>query len=277
LQQHSPTQHQLATPKIPAVNALSLLSANTMELIQQLKYNFARNLQQLRAKNKLTQAGLAEQLNTQFKEYGLDIQRTSIVNYEAENALPRLDVMHCIARFFGSSIDAMLDNAANAPKTSALAKAPEKHYGPAFYTPYPDQPDTEQQTTGRGLSADTLKTVVNRCSEALAYRQFFQEFMHQFYHTLLNEASTEAERAQIRTTLHKIFLGCRVSKGKFFQDLINNALSDHEKEVFLAFQDATLSSGQIAEAMGTTTENLAQVFANAQAKLNEYLTKQSNF
>ncbi|MEI7587017.1 helix-turn-helix transcriptional regulator [Runella sp.] len=240
-----------------------------MRLVDKLKKNFAQNLQMLRTRNKLTQAGLADELNDRYQNFDFDIQRTSIVNYEAESAMPRIDALYCIADYFGKTIDQIISpnmDAATLVHRWMNPAGPEPNMRVA--SERYESSKHEQMNSGAPASYEAyLNGILTGYVDALAYRQFYVEFLKRFMFELQKDARNLEEREKINGIFDKTFLGCWISKSKYFQDLAANLLDEVELKVFLAFQENS-SLEMIAKGLEMDEQQVVEIFANAQLKIN---------
>lgn len=243
-----------------------------MRFGDKLKRNFAKNLQTLRTRNNLTQAKLVDELNEKYKSHDIELQRTSIVNYEAEGAMPRIDALFCIAQHFGKTIDEIISPAMDRP---------------AFLSPWMIQERSlesgvqrEREPWNRGAHAGdfgkstarssdlNLDAILTTCVDSLAHRQFHIELLKKLYQLLLKEAKNEEDLERLGTMFHKTYLGCVISKSKYLQELAETMLNEQERSVFMAFQDADTTTNLVAKALEMTDEEVVAVFISAQTKMS---------
>lgn len=242
-----------------------------MSLGNTLKKNFAKNLQNLRMKSDLTQAKLADALNEKFKEDDIQLKRTSIVNYETEEAMPRIDALYCIAKYFGTTIDQiisptmdnpLLTNFLNPGPISAVSTLERYHLNePSLETLKNDLP-------GSGSDIDGILTT---CVDGILYRKFFLEFFKTLYQRQLNDAPTTETKKAFEKTFFKTFLSCQINKSKYLQDLAKDQLNEQEFAVFMAFQDNNTTIESVAKANDLTEPQVVEIFNKAQHKLSSVI------
>lgn len=242
-----------------------------MSLGNTLKKNFAKNLQNLRTKRDLTQAKLADALNDKYKDYDIQLKRTSIVNYETEEAMPRIDALFCIADYFGRTIDQIISPSMDKPQLIN------------FLSPGPiaDAARSERyQTTGisrvaekSGLPASGLDMdgILATCVDGILYRKFYVELLRNLYEKLYQDAPTPEDKKNFEKTFFKTFLGCQISRSQYLQDMAGNLLDEQEFEIFMAFQDNNTTIETVAMANGLTEPQVVEIFNKAQYKLSSVI------
>jgi len=194
-----------------------------MSLGNTLKKNFAKNLQNLRTQSDLTQAKLADALNDQYKDFDIQLKRTSIVNYETEEAMPRIDALFCIADYFGRTIDQIISPTMDKPLITNFLDMPGSGAGPIA------DAARSQRYQVSGISRVTEKNdapvsgldvdgILATCVDGIMYKKFYMEFLKTLYKKLLEEAPTTTEKKNFEKTFFKTFLGCQISRSKYLQD-----------------------------------------------------------
>jgi len=240
-----------------------------MRLGDKLKKNFAKNLQSLRTQNDLTQARLAEVLNDKYRDFEIGLQRTSIVNYESEGAMPRIDALYCIADYFGKTIDQIISPTMEKPVITFHQMMQEVTSGPVTTI------TTERQRSSARACSDlpelNIDSIITNCANGLQYRHFYIEVLKKLYTQLLDSAKTEEAVKQIETMFNKTFLGCLLSKSNYMQNLTKNLLNEQESEVFRLFQDNEATVTMVAKANGLTEEEVISIFNTAQSKISSVL------
>ncbi len=243
-----------------------------MKLGDKLKQNFAKNLQNLRTQNDLTQARLADVLNDKYKDFEIDLQRTSIVNYEREGAMPKIDALYCIADYFGKTIDQIISPSMEKPVLS-FHRMIQEAAGPVT-TVNTERQSSSVQTNEVNLQELNIDNLLTTCVNGLLYRQFYVEVLKQVYQQLLENAGTEGT-AKIETMFSKIFLGCLISKSKYLQNLAEKQLDEQQYDVFTAFQDNQATISMVANAKGLTEEEVICIFNTAQSKISSVIEENS--
>lgn len=242
-----------------------------MSLGNTLKKNFAKNLQNLRTQSNLTQAKLADTLNDKYKDFDIHLKRTSIVNYETGEAMPRIDALFCIADHFGRTIDQIISPTMDKPRLIHFL-------GPG---PVADAARSERyQATGiervtekndLPVSGMDIDGILTTCVDGMLYRRFYVEFLGSLYQKLYEEAPTPESKKNFEKTFFKTFLGCQISKSKYLQDLAENMLSEQEFEIFMAFQDHNTTIESVAKANDLTEPQVVEIFNKAQHKLSSVI------
>lgn len=235
-----------------------------------LKKNFAKNLQSLRTQNNLTQAKLADVLNDKYRDYEIGLQRTSIVNYETAEAMPKIDALYCIADYFGKTIDQIISPTMEKPVITFHRMMQEVAPGPVT-TITTERQSSPLRTTCENLPEVNVNSIITTCANGLMYRQFYVEVLRKLYEQLLENAKTEEAGAQIETMFNKTFLGCLLSKSNYMQTLIKDQLNEQESEVFMTFQDHQATVTMVAKAHGLTEEEVIAIFNTAQNKISSVL------
>jgi transcriptional regulator with XRE-family HTH domain len=243
-----------------------------MRLVDKLKKNFAKNLQTLRNRKELTQAKLAEQLLENYKHFDFELQRTSIVNYETESAMPRIDALYCIADYFGKTIDELISpNALEVhPQLSRIRTRiqPDGTLGRNNLEEADclvDELQVSQQ--------EQLNKILRDHVDALSYRQFYIELTKTFLLNLHKGAPTEEERMKITALFRNTFLECLSAKSGHFRDLAANMLDKEEFVVFMAFQESDGSIEMIAQGLGMDQTQVLEIYYDAQIKIKSYIER----
>lgn len=243
-----------------------------MKLGQKLKENFAKNLQTLRDKKKLTQEGLARELSNNYKGCDIDLKRTSIVGYESsDGAMPKIDALYCIAQYFGKTIDQMISPSMDNPvlvhqwMIQGPATGPNLNHEPVRLS-------KSQRDESRVQMEDlNMDSIIRTCANGMAYRQFYVEFLKQLYQELLKSAGDAAGVERFETMFQRTFMGCLISKSKYTHDLAENLLNDQERAVFLAFQQTQATTEMVATALKLTEKDVINIFNAAQNKISSIL------
>ncbi len=240
-----------------------------MQLAEKLRSNFARNLAKLRTERALTQAGLVEALNT---KYDIQLKRTTIANYEAQEAMPKIDALYCIADFFGQTIDQIIGGPAE--KTILLHPWMLKDTKPVEDLPDPGHegpPDTEKPALEESRKRlfdkmPDLDTLISEYVEGIAVRQFYVEFTRSLLRQLQENATQLDEPEKIKRLFSRTYLNSLISKSKFFQEQLENILLKNEYEVFRGFQEGS-TVRMLSEALQLTEDEVIQTFQNAKTKV----------
>lgn len=238
-----------------------------MRLGDKLKGNFAKNLKALREQQQLSRAELADALNDRYKSSGIDIQRTSIVNYESENALPRTDALYCIAHYFGKTIDQMLGEYPLQPLPAE--KVFTKNVALAAESPLADSLAATDRSDDE---MDDLNGILRGYVDAIGHRRFYLEYVSRLMQEMKADAPTDEARMQIEHRFSKTFLGCLIGKSKFFQDMAVACLDDQEYKVFMAFQERSASISMVAAALEITEEAVIAIFNSAKTKIADHIS-----
>ncbi len=246
-----------------------------MRLGDKLKRNFAKNLQSLRTRNDLTQAKLVDALNDKYKQFDIELQRTSIVNYEAEGAMPRIDALYCIADYFGKTIDQMISPTMDRPALTHQWMTPGIGLEPTVQAESgwrngsaPERSLNESAVRTDNLHLDTIMTT---CVEGILYRQFYVEVLKNLFQQLQENAATAEEREKVETMFYRTFLGCQISKSKYLQDLAETLLDEQEFKIFMFFKDSATTISMVAKALEITEETVVTTFNSAQSKISSVL------
>lgn len=247
-----------------------------MRLGDKLKKNFAKNLQNLRTQQDLTQAKLADTLNEKYRDVNIDLQRTSIVNYETGSTMPKIDALYCIADYFGKSIDQMISPTMEKPLLSHYWIGQELRQGPVT-TPEMERRNAladknEREDESHFLTQDAnVNKILATCVNGILNRQFYVEFLRTLYQKLLENAATREDKDKFEQTFLKTFLSCQLNKSKYLQDLTDNFLDEQEYEIFMAFQDTSVHIDMVAKAHGLTENEVIVIFNTAQNKISSLL------
>jgi transcriptional regulator with XRE-family HTH domain len=246
-----------------------------MSLGNTLKKNFAKNLQNLRTKKDLTQANLADALNNKYKDHDIQLKRTSIVNYETEEAMPRIDALYCIADYFEKTIDQIISPTMDKPLLTNFLDLPGIGAGPivdaARSNRYRVTGMERIREKGDVPASDLdIDGILTTCVDGIMYKKFYVEFLKALYQKLYDDAPTTEDKEKFEKTFYKTFLGCRMSKSKYLQDTARNLLEEQEFEVFMAFQDSDTSIETVAKANGLTVPRVVEIFNKAQYKLSSF-------
>lgn len=235
-----------------------------------MKKNFAKNLQRLRNQNDLTQARLAEALNEKYKDFNIQLQRTSIVNYEKEEAMPRIDALYCIADYFGRTIDQIISPTMHKPVISTPFEG-NSVSGPRYVTM--NIAAREEGSQGAGIAAGELDLdrILTACVDGIQYRQFYIEFLKRLFQTLRDEAPSTTEREKFEKTFYKTFVGCQISRSKYLQDMAQQLLNEQEFVIFMAFEENSMTVENVAKAQGITELEVIDIFNKAQYKLSAFM------
>ncbi len=244
-----------------------------MRLGDKLKKNFAKNLQSLRTQHDLTQAKLVDILNEKYKVYDIELQRTSIVNYESEGAMPRIDALYCIAEHFGKTIDQILSSSMDKPALIPQWMLRERGPEPAMPTETGQWNRVSVHADKNALrSSDVnLDAILSTCVDGMLYRQFYTDLLKKLYQQLQESAETDENREKVGILFHKTFLGCLMERSGYFQDLADKALDKHEYQVFMAFKEPAATVGLVAKGLEMTEEEVVTIFTSAQTKIASIL------
>lgn len=242
-----------------------------MRLGDKLKNNFAKNLQLLRTRNDLTQAKLVQELNSRYSD--IELQRTSIVSYETEGSMPKMDALYCIADYFGKTMDQLVSPTMDKPVLrpswleERIAEPGMQVKGECGKTPLQIGEVEKSAEQAQEVNIDHLLTT---CAEGIAYRQFYTEFLKSLYQQLLDNANKE-EQAKVDNIFSKTFLGCLVSKSKYMRDTAENLLPEPEFSVFMAFSNKDADIQLVAKGLEMTKEEVIAAFNSAQTKLSSIM------
>lgn len=247
------------------------LDCTTMRLGDKLKKNFAKNLQTLRTQKELTQAKLVDALNQKYKDFDIELQRTSIVNYESEAAMPRIDALYCIADYFGKTVDQVISATMDKPVLRHPWMAQESRPEPVLNI------ETERKSSGtfEGGDVQALQTnqadfnsILATCVDGIFYRQFYVDFAKKLFEQLQDTAGNNEDREKFATMFYRTFLGCQISRNNYFQNLAKETLEPKEFEVFMAFKDHTSGINMVAKGLGMSEEEVILIFNRAQTKMS---------
>lgn len=250
------------------IRALNIKDWRTMQLAEQLKRNFAKNLAKLRTENKLTQAGLVDELNAR---YHLNLKRASVANYEAQEAMPKIDTLYCIADYFRKTIDQVISD--NVEKTvlnyprmlrehrPAIDKGPaqEDQTIPERYMP-------QEKSNLKPENLPDINVFFQEYIDAVANRQFYVELFKKLLKEFRDNISQLKGPDQVTHLFNKTYLGCLISKSKFFQDQLETVLKGREYEVFRGFQEGS-SLRMLATALQMPEEEVLATFQSAKNKV----------
>jgi transcriptional regulator with XRE-family HTH domain len=226
------------------------------DLTVTLRRNFARNLVKLREEHHLTQAGLAEALTEQ---YDIDLKRTSLANYESGTALPKLDALYCIAKYFGKSIDEIISDQA-VPLTQRKTSQQ-----PAATTLSPPA-ETVLKQFGSGQAIGTLDELLAAYVKSLGIHHFYVEFCREFVRQLQERINELTDPAIITHIFSKTFLKYLLSEDKIIQDKIRPVLTEREFEIFHSFQKG-ITLNVLSEALQISEEEVITMFNSAKNKV----------
>lgn len=242
-----------------------------MRFGDKLKKNFAKNLQSLRTRNDLTQAKLVDVLNDKYKNFDIDLRRTSIVSYEAEGAMPKMDSLYCIADYFGKTIDQMISSSMDRPvlahpwMSQAVASAPRVAVEMEESSRLTKAGETDRSAPCTNDAE--INTILSSCVDGITYRQFYVEFLKDFLQQLRETAPTTEYREELDTIFYRTFLACQISKSKYLHDLAGNLLDKQEFSVFMAFENRNTTVDLVAKALKMSEEEVVSIFNSAQAKM----------
>jgi transcriptional regulator with XRE-family HTH domain len=235
-----------------------------MRLGDKLKRNFARNLQRLREGRGLSQMALAEQLNEKYN-HQIQLKRTAIANYEAEEAMPRIDALHCIADYFNWSIDEMLETEDRQPllrqawlntaKSSSLPESDHENNMPA-----------QSAVSAPNIHAAEISNMCRIVAEKTAIHQFYIELTKNFLSQLRTTAKEEKEQQRIDQLFSKTYLGCLIGKTKTMQEQAKDTLTEQEYDVFMAFLEPESDMTIVAKGLDIGEDEALAIFQKAQEK-----------
>ena len=236
-----------------------------MSLGDILKNNFAKNLQNLRSQNGLTQARLAEVLNEKFQVYNLQLQRTSIVNYEKKEAMPRIDALYCIAKYFGRTIDQVISD--NMDESLVVRLMEGYQTGPRAVVTQRGAPGENREKSTANAADVEIDDIMKACVDGVLHRQFFLEFSKRLYKTLCDEAPSAADRERFEKTFFRTFVGCQISKSAYLEELARKTLSNLEFEIYMAFGQRDMNIANLSKAHAKTEQEVVDIFNKAQSKI----------
>jgi len=210
-----------------------------------LKENFARQLTSLRKARNMSQEELVNALK-EASSHEIDITRSALASYENQKSLPRLDVFNAIARFFDTSMDAMLETEAGAPKR-------------------PEQPS--------GADMDELFTTLNlRLSELQRQSDYYQrecEYYKSEYEKAIRRSDKPADPTKEESRAD--FLR-RMYNYPYWQEQFRTFLTDVEFEVFYGVQN-NQTKAQMAERLALDPAEVENIFNRAKEKVLDYFNK----
>lgn len=237
-----------------------------------LKSNFARNLQRLREGRGLSQQVLAEELNRQYKNHEINLKRTAIANYETGESMPRVDAMYCIADYFGRTIDELLNEADGRPvlrqawlNSGQNSRLPE--------TLSANNIAAESAVSGQIYDATDMENMCRIVAEKTAIHHFYLELTKRFLGQVREAAGSEAEQEKINRMFSKTYLGCLISKSTTMQQRAQEALTEQEYAVFMAFAEQGSNLELIAAGLKIEPEEVVRVFQEAQQKIAHAIGK----
>ncbi len=229
-----------------------------------LKNNFAKNLQLLRTRNNLTQAKLVHELNSKYTD--MELQRTSIVSYETEGSMPKIDALYCIADYFSKTMDQLVSPTMDKPvlRHSWLE---DRILEPGMKVKGASGNNCGIENAAQQALEVNIDQILTTCADGIAHRQFHTEFLKSLYQQLLDNANKE-EQAKIENIFSKTFLGCLVNKSKYMRDAAENLLPEPEFSVYMAFSNKGADIQTVANGLGMTKEEVIAAFNSAQTKMS---------
>lgn len=227
-----------------------------MQLVEKLRSNFAKNLTKLREQKQLTQEGLANAIN---ERYHLGLKRTSIANYEsqAQEAMPKIEALYCLADFFGKTIDQLVQHNMETQVLLHPWLAKEQGYHPEIQHP-PVVLETE--------AAGVLNRLLNDNAKLVAVKLFYMEFVKKLQLQLKDSASSPEERDRLVLLLKKTYLSCLIEKSKTIQEKAHMLLDEQEYQIWIGFQEGA-SAQTLANTLNIPETKVLETFYNAKAKL----------
>lgn len=210
-----------------------------------LKENFASQLTRLRKARNMSQEELVAALRKASNDE-IDITRSALASYENEKSLPRLDVFFAIARFFETSMDAMLESEVGAPKLAAS----------------PSRAEVDELFTHLNLKlAELQRQSDNYQRESEYYKAEYEKAIRRCDKT----AATTSEESR------NDFLR-RMYNYPYWQEQFRTFLDDNEFEIFYGVQN-NQTKAQLAERLALDPAEVEKIFYKAREKVLDYFSK----
>jgi len=210
-----------------------------------LKENFARQLTSLRKARNMSQEELVNALK-EASSHEIDITRSALASYENQKSLPRLDVFSAIARFFDTTMDAMLETEAGVPKS------PEQ----------PSGAEMDELFTNLNLKLSGLQRQCN-------YYQRECEYYKSEYEKAIRRSDKPADPTKEESRAD--FLR-RMYNYPYWQEQFRTFLNDVEFEVFYGVQN-NQTKAQLAERLALDPAEVENIFNRAKEKVLDYFNK----
>lgn len=227
-----------------------------MQLVEKLRSNFAKNLTKLREQKQLTQEGLANAIN---ERYHLGLKRTSIANYEsqAQEAMPKIEALYCLADFFGKTIDQLVQR--DLDERTLLPPWMVNDTGTAAA-------NSESSEVLFAENVQSINKLIKDCSEQISDNHFYVEVLRKLLEQFKSHASDEQERQHIAALFRKTYLGCLIEKSQTIQHKAQTLLTEKEYAVWMGFQ-AGSAVETLTQMLETSETDILNTFVSAKEKL----------
>lgn len=249
-----------------------------MQLAEKLRKNFAQNLWRLRTERALTQAGLVDALN---KKYNIQLKRTSVANYEAREAMPKIDALYCIADFFDQTIDQMIGPAKEKPIPMHPWELPESRAaeevpGPSEEFPAaaekPVLPESRRVLFDKIINLDAL---ISENAKNIAYQRFYVNLFRNLLKQMQENVAQLDEPEKIKRFFSRIYVDELLSRSKFFQDRLKIILEEQEYKVFQGLHGGS-TVNMLSDALQLPEEEVLKTFQSAKIKILEDIDRTQN-
>lgn len=232
-----------------------------MEDVEQLRSHFAHNLTRLREKRNLTQAALANALNERYK---LDLKRASLANYEAGEAMPKIETLYGIAAFFGITIDDLIKENPVFPDTENLDESTSKNQKTA-------QTLVSSKNDEASGGSGNFDELAKGYAETQRMNRFYVVFVKKLLNAL-NDLGKEDEdyQAELKHIFGQNYVDCLYQNTNFFHRLAEDVLDEQEYAVFVGY-DLGSGTDMLALSMNLPPKAVMEIFNRASAKIRAAL------